>query len=330
MRSPKITVIIAFFCIITVLMAPSLSEASRVFMNVGTTNKTSILYPYYVNLISICKKYAPDLKPTIIETGASVDNINRLAQGQIDVGMTTDAVAYEAYHGTGKWEGKPVSDLRSVLTYAENSVLYVITEESEITDPYDLSDQPVFPGMRGSGNEAMCEAIFNVLEIKPNWFRGSLSDAADGMKDRRVICANKTSNGKSPDATFIELQTFLRLKPLEWTQEQIDKVKKQYPYFKTTTQPVNSLNAQTKETLTWATLLGDVAMASYPEDTIYQYVKACFEGKQEQGQVYKSAGETDFVKATIAMDIPLHAGTVKYFREIGVDIPENIIPPEAK
>lgn len=327
MKKSRGYLIIASLCLMCLLVAPSLTEA-RVFINIGTTNKTSILYPYYVHLISIFKKYAPDLKPTIIETGASVDNINRLVQKQIDIGMTTDAVAYEAYNGIGRWEGKPVSDLRSVLTYAENSVLYVVTEESGITDPYDLTGKPVFPGMRGSGNEAMCEAIFGALGIKPEWYRGSLSDAADAMKDRRIVCANKTSNGKTPDATFLELQTFLRLKPLEWTKEQIAKVREQYPYFKTTTQPAGSLNAQTKETLTWATLLGDVTLASYPEDVVYQYVKACFEGKEELGEVYKAAGQTDFVKATIAMDIPLHAGTVKYFREIGVEIPENLLPPE--
>ncbi len=306
------------------------ANAARVFLNIGTTNKTSILYPYYVNLLTIFKKYAPDLKPTIIETGASVDNIKRLAQKQIDIGMTIDATAYEAYNGKGLWEGTPLSSLRAVLIFALNTVPYVVTEESGITDPMDLTGKSVFPGMRGSGNEAQCEAIFEALDIKPNWFRGSLSDAADAMKDRRVICANKTSSGTTPDATFIELQTFLRLRTLEWTKEQVAKVQEKYPYFKTAIQPAGSLNAQTKDTVTWALLLGDVALADLPEDTVYQYVKAIFQGKDEQAKVYSVAGETDFVKATIDMGIPLHAGTVKYFREVGIKIPDELIPPEVK
>ena len=77
-------------------------HAERIFLNIGTTNKTSILYPYYVNMIKIFRKYAPDLKPTVIETGAAVDNINRLAKGQIDIGMVMDSTAYEAYNGLGK------------------------------------------------------------------------------------------------------------------------------------------------------------------------------------------------------------------------------------
>jgi TRAP transporter TAXI family solute receptor len=330
MRKISLLMVLALICSVAVISVPSESEAARVFLNIGTTNKTSILYPYYVNMLNIFKKYAPDLKPTIIETGASVDNINRLVQKQIDIGMTVDAPAYEAYNGKGLWEGKPVSNLRSVMTFAVNTVPYVVTEESGITDPMDLTGKPVFPGMRGSGNEAQCEAIFGALGIEPDWFRGSLSDAADAMKDRRVICANKTSSGTQPDATFIELQTFLRLRCLEWTEEQVAKVREKYPYFKTGVQPANSLNAQTKDTITWAAFVGDVALAEIPEDTIYQYVKACFEGKEEQAKVYKVAGETDFVKATFDMGIPLHAGTVKYFREIGVEIPDSLLPPEVK
>lgn len=329
-RYGKLFLVIALLFVMIGSVTCTNADAARTFLNIGTTNKTSILYPYYVNLINLFKKYAPDLKPTIIETGASVDNIKRLAQKQIDIGMTIDSTAYEAYNGKGLWEGKPVSNLRSVLIFALNTVPYVVTEESGVTNPADLTGKSVFPGMRGSGNEAQCEAIFDALGIKPNWFRGSLTDAADAMKDRRVICANKTSSGKTPDATFIELQTFIRLRTLEWTEEQVAKVQEKYPYFKTAIQPAGSLNAQTKDTITWALLLGDVALAEFPEEAIYQYVKAIFQGKDEQAKVYSVAGETDFVQATLDMGIPLHAGTVRYFKEIGVKIPENLIPPEAK
>ena len=305
-------------------------HAERIFLNIGTTNKTSILYPYYVNMIKIFRKYAPDLKPTVIETGAAVDNINRLAKGQIDIGMVMDSTAYEAYNGLGKWQGTPVKDLRAVLTYAVNSVPYVVTEESGITNAEQLQGKPVSPGMRGSGNEAVCESVFSALGIQPEWFRGSLSDAADAMKDRRIVCVNKTSNGLSPDATFIELQTFIRLNVIDWTPEQIAKVREVYPYFKTAVQPTGSLNAQTKDATTWATYLGDAAMASMSEKAIYMYVKACFEGKEEQSKVYAAAGQSDFIAATLDMGITLQKGTVKYFREIGVQIPEQLIPVEAK
>lgn len=319
-----------FLISLALLSAPSTSYAARVFLNIGTTNKTSILYPYYVNMIPLFKEYAPDLRPTIIETGASVDNINRIAKKQIDIGMSMDSTAYEAYNGLGKWEGAPIKSLRAVMTYAVNTIPYVVTVESGVTNPMDLTGKRVFPGMRGSGNEAMCELIFSAVGIEPDWFRGSLSDAADAMKDRRVICANKTSNGNAPDATFLELQTFIKLRPLDWPQDVIDKVMAKYPYFKTSAVPANTFEGQTEPAMTWATLLGDVASAELPADTVYQYVKACFEGKEEQAKVYFVAGECDFVAATLDMGIPLHAGTVRYFREIGVDIPAELIPEEAR
>ena len=316
---------------LALVLTPQESHAAeRIFLNIGTTNKTSILYPYYVNMIPLFRQYAPNLRPTIIETGASVDNINRLVQKQIDIGMSMDSTAYEAYSGLSRWEGQPVKDLRAVLTYAVNTIPYVVTVESGVKNPMELSGKKVFPGMRGSGNEAMCELIFEALGITPDWFRGSLSDAADAMKDRRVICANKTSNGHAPDATFLELQTFIKLMPLDWTEDLVSKVKSTYPYFKTAQVPANAFQGQTEPVTTWATLLGDVALTSLPNDTVYQYVKACFEGQEEQAKVYEVVRGADYVAATLDMGIPLHAGTIKYFREIGVTIPDSLIPEEAR
>jgi len=322
----------ALLCVMgTLIMPQGAAAASRVFLNIGTTNKTSVAYIYYASMVKLFNERAPELKPTIIETGASMDNIERIVQGQLDLGLSSTDVAYQAYHGLGHWKERPVPDLRYLMVYSENTVLYVVPVETGIRDPMELTGKRVFPGMRGSANEAMCEAIFEVLGIKPEWYRGTLADATAAMKDRRIVCMNKTSNGTIPDSAFLEIQTFiLPLRPLEWKEEQVAKVKEVYPYFLTMIQPTGYLNGQEKDTLSWANALGDVALASLPEDVAYKYVKTCYEGKDILGTGYSAAAETDSVKATLKVGIPLHAGTVRYFREIGVDVPDSLIPPEMK
>jgi TRAP-type uncharacterized transport system substrate-binding protein len=60
-------------------------------------------------------------------------------------------------------------------------------------------------------------------------------------------------------------------------------------------------------------------------------VKAAFENKTTIDQAYPGYASYDLTKQTLKFSvIPLHAGTVKYLKEIGVTVPANLIPAEAK
>jgi len=323
---------IMIFAIVLVPLSssPSFAASDRVFLNVGTTNKASSAYGYYVQLLKVFEEYAPNLKPTIIETGAAVDNTNRLARKEIDMGLAPDSVKYQAYEGLGKWEGKPVSNLRNVLSWAKNLQPYVVKADSGIQTPYDLEGKTFCCGARGSACESTCEMILESIGVEPKIYRGSLADAINAMKDRRLDGVLKTSCGNKPDASFLELQTYMKLRPINWSDELIEKVKKDYPYFSTGVIPAGTFKGQEETVNSWAVVMGDFCTTDLSEEVVYQWVKACFQGKDMLAQVYPAAGEADWVEATLGSLIPLHAGTVKYLREIGTDIPDRLVPPEAK
>ena len=325
----KSTVLLTILLVLLLAFSSAVA-AKKIFLNVGTTNKASSAYGYYVQTLKVFDKYAPELKPTIIETGAAVDNTNRLARKEIDIGLAPDSIKFQAYNGMGKWEGKPISNLRNMLSWAKNMQPYVVRADSDIMTPYDLDDATFCCGARGSACEATCEMILESIGVEPEFFRGSLSDATNAMKDRRIDGVLKTSCGNKPDAAFLELQTYLDLRPLNWAPETLAKVKEDYPYFSTGVIPAGTFNGQDEDANSWSVVMGDFATSDLSEDVVYQWVKACFEGKDMLVQVYPAAGETDWVEATLGSLIPLHAGTIKYFREMGVEVPEDLIPPEAK
>jgi len=339
MISHKITkkkmIYISSIIVFTLLLAISFvsntfAASNKIFLNVGTTNQSSSAYGYYVQTLKVFDKYAPDLKPTIIETGAAVDNTNRLARKEIDIGLAPDEIKYQAFHGMGKWEGNPLPNLRNMLSWTKNLQPYVVLADSDIETVYDLNGKTFCCGARGSACEATCEMIFDYLDIHPKYFRGSLADATNAMKDRNLDGVLKTSSGNKPDASFIELQTYLKLRPINWPVELLEKVKEKYPFLPTGVIPAGTFNGQTEEVNSWSVVMGDFCTTDLSEDVVYQWVKACFEGRDMLAQVYAAAGETDWVEATLGSLIPLHAGTIKYFREIGVEVPEELIPPEAK
>jgi len=306
-------------------------EKERVLLTVGTTSKTSSVYALYVSTLQAFKQAAPHIQATIVETGASVDNCERLQKEQIDYGVSAYDVVYEANKGLGRWEGKANPNLRVMMMWSANAQPIVVRDDSGVKDLKDLNGKKFCPGPRGSGNEAMCEAIMAALDIKPNYFRGSLEDATNAMKDNQIVGVMKASTGTKPDATFLDMQTFIKIRPLSYTPEQIQTVLSKYPYYGTAVIPKGTFNAQTEDATTVAGLLGDVSTTKLSAEVVYDIVKAYFEGKDLLGQAYSGAKDTDWIKTTLSIKgMYLHAGTVKYLKEIGINVPAELIPPEYK
>src|SRR5690625_7420026 len=69
-------------------------KKERVSLSVGTTNTSSSLYAYYSGLNKALSEYAPEISLTIIETGATIDNITRLERGKIHSVLACIGVYY--------------------------------------------------------------------------------------------------------------------------------------------------------------------------------------------------------------------------------------------
>lgn len=67
-----------------------------------------------------------------------------------------------------------------------------------------------------------------------------------------------------------------------------------------------------------------IGRADLPNDLVYQLVKAVFENRPRLLKATSMASETlpqNVVKDTF---LPLHPGAVRYYREIGVSIPDAL------
>ena len=64
-----------------------------------------------------------------------------------------------------------------------------------------------------------------------------------------------------------------------------------------------------------------------PEEQAYEIVKALFEHKDELEQVYVGpAGQHRKIQSITPL--LLHPGAIRYFKEIGLEVPDKLIPPE--
>lgn len=305
-------------------------KEEKVSLSVGTTNTSSSLYAYYSGLNKALSEYAPEVSLTILETGATIDNITRLERGQIDMGLAVMDGAYEAYEGSGKWEDDPQKNLRTLYVYTENALYYVVTQDSGVTEFSDFDGQKYNLGIRGSTTENQTTDIFALLDIDVSPHTGDVSDAANAVKDGDIIGLTKTGVGTSPDATIMDLETSKDLHLLGYSEEEVEKIQETFPWLRTTTIPADIYDWQETDVTTLAQQVGNIVLSDLPEEVAYKITKAAFEGKNYQEEAYSSIKDLDFVELTLDSPIPLHAGTVRYLEEIGIDVPSELIPEEYK
>jgi len=301
--------------------------AGKKLLAMGTTQAASSHYAYFVAVSKAINTRVPEVSVTVVETGASVDNIKRMAKGELDFGLTTIHIQYQAYHGLGAWKGNPIKNQYVFWIYQPAPQNFVVREDSGVKSVYDLTGKSFNPGIRGSATEKTVEEILEALGIKPNYYRGGTEDAVDAIKDKRIVGYVKSGAGlTSLDASTLDIATFVPIRILGFTDEDIKRVNAQYPYLTTVNVPAG-IYKSLPGYKTFAMLIGAAGKKELPEDLVYKMVKAVWEGFNLQVAAYPSVKGVDIPKLTIETSTaPLHPGAIKYYRELGLKIPDYLIP----
>ena len=319
----------------TGLMGAAQAQERPLFVNIGSTASSSGHYPYWVSIgQSVEAGSGGQIIATVMETGSSLDNIRRLGRGDIQFGLVTAEAAAQAYLGLGVFDGdEPRTDLRTLWYYVATPNMFVVRSDAGVDTLADLTGKPMNPGIPGSSTESIAIATFETLGIEPNLIRGSTGDAISGTRDGQMIGYVKSAAGVSaPDSSFVELSTFVDVKVIGLTEEQVTQVTDAYPYFPPITVPPGVYAGQDEPYHTLAVVPGGVATVdSLSEEDAYEIVKHVFENQSMQEDAFAGVRGVDLAALTLEFSItPLHAGALRYFREIGVEVPDRLIPDEAR
>jgi uncharacterized protein len=301
--------------------------ASKKQLAMGSTQSSSSHYAYFVAVAKIINANVPEVNVSVVETGASVDNINRIKKGDLDLGMTTIHLQYQAYHGMETWKDKPIKDQCVLWVYQPAPQNFVVREDSGVKTVHDLAGKHFNPGMRGSATEKTVEAILDALGVTPNFYRGGTDDTVASIKDNRIVGYVKSGAGvKSLDASTLDIATFTPIRLIGFTDEDVSKVQTKYPYLSPIAIP-KGIYKDSPAYKTFTMLIGVVANKALPDDLVYKMVKANHEHFADQVAAYPSIKDTNLPELTLeTCTVPLHPGAIKYYKELGLKVPDKLFP----
>jgi len=179
------------------------------FLSIGTGGTGGIYYPLGGAVSARLSVRDSTRSYTAEVTGGSVENVNRVLQGQIDLGFTLAVSAYEAYHGAGDEgadgggdadaaaadaSGTDGSRLRIVAPLYPNVVHVMAREGAGIQGVGDLAGMRVSVGSAGSGTEQTARQLLGAYgldyeDVSTQFltFRESAAALRDGAIDAAIL-----------------------------------------------------------------------------------------------------------------------------------------------
>ncbi|NDW31271.1 TAXI family TRAP transporter solute-binding subunit [Salipiger sp. PrR007] len=301
--------------------APAWAETRLAF---GATNSQSAHYAYFASLSQIVNASFPDTyQASVVETGATVDNLKRMARSQLDIGLITTSTLYQAYNGVKSFEGRPVeSKLLWAYSLAPQNV--VVRRDFGITELAGLDGQKFGPGMRGSSTEATSQEVFDLLGITPDWVRGTNGEQANAIKDDRSEGFVKSAVGTSFDALTTDIAAFTPLQVLGIDDAQEAQIRESLPELSIVEMPGGKMENSGPYTA-WGFMIGVSARPDMDEQTAYDITKAVMENMDEQAAAFPAVKGLNLPELTLQYATsPLHPGAIRYYEEIGLTVPERL------
>ncbi|GAB4361922.1 MAG: TAXI family TRAP transporter solute-binding subunit [Gammaproteobacteria bacterium] len=273
-----------------------------------------------VNRYSL-KRYRCSARPAL----GSVFNINAVAEGLLDFGMAQSDRSWQATTGNAEWQGRPVAQLRSVLSLHPETVLLVARADSGIHGVADLRGKRINIGNPGSGQRGNAEDILRLhgLDIENDviaseWQQHRASRAiVAGEIDAFIYTAGNPTEAVSIPAA----STPLRLVPLN--SGAILNFVSGKTYYMMTEVPAHTYPGVEQPVPTYGVRANLMASVKTPPDVVYDVVRIVIEHLDELRSFHPALNELTPNIMLSALSAPLHEGAKRYYRERGWILPDN-------
>ena len=261
-----------------------------------------------------------------LPTQGPVHNIKLLETGGAQLGLTTMGVALQGWNGTGDWTGgKQFRTMRALFAMYDTPFQAIVLQRSGITTLEQLNNKQVGIGPRAGTGGTYIPELMKVLGISAEIRYGSLGDVASELFASHYDAFVTLVGAPLPAIKEVETQqpvTFIRPTP-----EQIATIRKAMPEFSPSKILAGTYRLLDKDYDTFGVFNFAIGRADLPDDLVYRLVKAVFENQPTLFRAHSAAAET--IPQNVLKDtfLPLHPGALRYYREIGITIPDVLVTP---
>lgn len=286
-------------------------------IQIATGGTGGVYYPLGGGMSKIFQEKL-NVSATAQVTGASVENMQLLSKGEVQVAFTQNDILDYAINGKEVFD-KKLGKIQAIGALYPEIVQIVVPADSKIQSIKDLKGKKVSVGAPGSGNEANSRQILEAAgitydDIKPEL--KSYADSADSFKDGLIDAMFVTSG--IPNSSVQDIAVSKGIRVISIDDEVKTKLKEKYPFYVDETVPKNSYKGQKEDANTVAVLASLAVNSDLSEDFVYKLTQALFDNLDTLAEQNEKGKEIKAEKALEGITVPFHPGAEKYFKEKGI------------
>lgn len=314
-------------------------ELSRARPHVLTTGTTGgVFYPVGVAIATIAHaelSESENVSLTAISSAGSLENLKLLRDNQAQFAILQGLFSAWSWTGEGPVR-EPQTHIRSVSALWKNVEHFVLltdlTTTGGIMDMDSLDGQRYVLGARNSGAEQTGRFILETLGVD---YENKLTLAYMGygptvgaIQDGNIVGMNLPAGAPVSSITQAYALMGDRITILDWSQQALDRINGRYPLWDWYDFPPLTYPNQTDLVRTVASPNVLVTRVDIPEEAVYHITRVIWENLATLQEIHGATRDMRPEIAIQGLGAPLHAGALRYYREVGLEIPERLLLEE--
>jgi TRAP transporter TAXI family solute receptor len=317
-----LSMVLAITAFLPILATGEASAAQgKIRLSLGAASTGTWIYMYCAALADMWQRNIPGLDITVLATAGTSANYIPLDKGELDLAGASVSADWYAMKGLYFTKTK-LSNFCSMLPATKSFYQTFTYGESPIQGWKDLDGKKVYIGARASPTSINAEEICKTLGIKPRYVYATPSEGVDMIKDRRVDAI--IYGVGAPWSAIMDVATEKKIKFIPMTAQEQKKVVEALPYLRPAIMPAKTYSFQTEPLPLMIGVQTMNVRSGLAEEIVYRLTKTAW---QNWDELAKGLAAIKWVKPADMAEMlaPLHPGAAKYYREVGVQIPDNLV-----
>ena len=315
----------ACLCLSILLICGSTpAKAEKKFISFGTAGVTGVYYPVAGTICRLVNRQAREhgIRCAVESTGGSIDNLNAIRRGELDLAFVQSDWHYNAYVGEGLFAQQgPDKNLRSLFSLHSEALTIIARSDSGIHTLNDLKGKRFNIGNAGSGTRSTMEELLHQL----NWNTDSFNISSNfrASEQAQKLCEGKIDafafNTGHPNGAIQEVTSTCNARIVPVAGEGVNALLKKYPYYALATIPGGMYANNPKDIATYGVKATVVSSTLVDEELVYQVVKAVFDNFDNFKTTHPILSNLSKDRMIVnGLTAPLHEGAKRYYVETGL------------
>lgn len=327
----RFTIVGACACVAALSISVSAQAEQPKFVKVGASGLAGTWFRISAMASAVLNEKVPG---TIFSAtlGGGLSNLQRIDADELEMGLSMTSALGFARYGTGPFKGKATTNVRSIGVMWQSPYHVVVRADSPIKSIADFKDKQIAVGKSNWSTELFSNLLLESYglsydSIDKNGGRVHLigwGPMTRLIKDKRIDGGVFATPIPVPQLLDITTSTPVRVLGVE--PEQLAWFKKNYPAYYEMTIPAGSYKGHDQDVTTLGDSVTMTVSAKFSDDFVYEVTKALYENKNVLENVHPALKDMTPENALTGVKMQLHPGAYRFYKEVGVTVPADIIP----